>query len=202
MNYLKYTLNLFYFLIKNNITKSIFLAIAIFCFFLAGTFKDQTDTYRVIQTTQVGNSYLYTYESSGEFKILKSDKKEIVLNGFLTRKSYNDANVLFWCGFGIISLVLLILFFMGLGDDDQLSWEFDMCSEEAFSLLIYCEEENGKFYYFVGNKLIAIRDSIADQKYCTISRELGITSFEKLRSCPMYVTKKKRRERILNEILP
>ena len=65
--------------------------------------------------------------------------------------------------------------------------------------MIYCEEENGNFYYFALGRLIDKRNKQVSRSY-SITRELGIDGFRDLYRCPKYQTKTQKRETLLNKI--
>jgi hypothetical protein len=65
--------------------------------------------------------------------------------------------------------------------------------------LIYCEEEDGFFYYFALGRLISKRDTQIS-RYYKPNRELKINGFRDLFICPKYQTKKSKRETLLNKI--
>lgn len=202
MGYLKFTLTLLFELIKINIIKIIFIVTAIVGFHYAGKFPDSIDTYKVVAETKVENTYIYVYETISDNKvkydnIWQEGKPLTVKDGVIKLPSYNVFNVLFWIIFGISVGVLVIATLVGMGDND-IGWELEDAWKEAFSTLIYCEEENGKFYYFALGHLISKRDSQISTYYnaCT---ELSI-GFRSLYRCPKYQTKTQRRETLLKKI--
>lgn len=200
MGYLKFTLTLLFELIRTNIVKTILVTTSIVSFNLAGTFPDTTDTYNIVAETKVGNTFIYVYEtiSDNEVKyknIWQEGKPLEVKNGVISSQSYNGFNILFWIIFTISSIIVIIASF---GDSDA-SWEFEDAWREAFTSLIYCEEENGEFYYFALGRLISKTDRQVGRSY-RITHELRIDGFRDLYRCPKYQTKTQRRETLLNKI--
>jgi hypothetical protein len=203
MGYLKFTLTFLFELIKTNIVKTIFLTLAIISFNLADTFPDSIDTYNVVAETKVGNTFIYVYETIHDNKvqyenIWQEGKPLEVKNGVITSKSYNGFNIFFWVLFSILVAVLVIATIVGMNDDD-IGWEFEDAWLNAFTSLIYCEEEGGEFYYFALGRLISKTDRQIGRNY-RITHELRIDGFRDLYRCPKFQTKTQRRETLLNKI--
>ena len=203
MGYLKFTLTFLLELIKKNIIKTIFIIVAIIFFHYADTFPDSINTYNVVVETKVKNTYIYVYETISDNKvkyenILSEGKPLIIKDGVIKLPSYNVLNVLFWVISVISVVVLVIAAFVGIGDDD-IGWELEDSWKEAFSTLIYCEEENGEFYYFALGRLISKKDRQIS-KYYNACVELSIGGFRDLYRYPKYQTKNQRRETLLNKI--
>jgi hypothetical protein len=201
MGYLKFTLTLLFELIRTNIVKTIFLTVAIISFNLAGTFPAVTDKYKIVAETKVENTYIYVFEtiSENEVKydnIWQEGKPIEVKNGVITSQSYNGFNILFWVIFVISMIVITIATF---SPDDDINWESEDAWREAFNSLIYCEEENGEFYYFALGRLISKTDRQISRNY-RINQELRIDGFRDLYRCPKFQTKTQKRETLLNKI--
>ncbi len=203
MGYLKFTLTFLLELIKKNIIKTIFIIVAIIFFHYADTLPDSIDTYKIVAETKVENTYIYVYETISDNKvkynnIWQEGKPLIIKDGVIKLPSYNGFNILFWV-ISVISVVVLgIATFVGIGDDD-IGWGLEDAWKEAFSTLIYCEEENGEFYYFALGRLISKKDRQISAYY-NACRELSIGGFRDLYRCPKYQTKTQRRETLLNKI--
>lgn len=202
MDYLKFTLTFLLELIKTNIVKTIFVIGAITTFMFAGTFKDDVDSYDVAGVVKVDNNYVYVCRTIHDNKIKYEnvwDVKEIpIKDGKISVSSYSFANGLLWTIFSILIILLIISTIIGRNDDD-IGWELEDAWKEAFSTLIYCEEENGYFYYFALGRLISKRDRQIGRNY-RITHELSIDGFRDLYRCPEYQTKTQRRETLLNKI--
>jgi hypothetical protein len=202
MGYLKFFLTFLLELVKTNIVKTIFVVVSIISFHYAGTFPDTTDTYNVVTETKVENTYIYVYETISDNQIkyenIWQDGKPLeVKDGLISLQSYSGFNILFWVIFSISTLLVVIAsLFMG---DTDVSWDIEESWKEAFSTLIYCEEENGVFYYFALGRLISKRDRQISRSYRPAS-ELSISGFRDLYRCPKYQTKTQRRETLLNKI--
>jgi hypothetical protein len=200
LSYLKFSFVFLLELIKTNIVKTIFLITAIVSFNYAETFPPGTDTYHVVAETKVENTYIYVCESISENKIKyenvwQEGKPLEVKNGVITSQSYNGFNIFFWVLFGILTVILIICTFV---NDDDIGWEIEDSWITSFTTLIYCEEENGEFYYFALGRLISKRDKqIGSYR---ITTELQIDGFRDLYRCPKFQTKTQRRETLLNKI--
>lgn len=202
MGYLKFTLTFLFELIKTNIVKTIFIIGAITTFMFAGTFKDDVDSYDVAGVVKVDNNYVYVCKTIHDNKIKYEnfwDVKEIpIKEGKIYISSYSFANGFLWVIFSILTIVLIVATLIGRSDD-VIGWELEDAWKEAFCTLIYCEEENGYFYYFALDRLISKTDRQIGRNY-RITHELGIDGFRDLYRCPKYQTKTQRRETLLNKI--
>jgi len=202
MGYLKFTLTFLFELIKTNIVKTIFVIGAITTFMFAGTFKDDVDSYDVAGVVKVDNNYVYVCRTIHDNKIKYEnvwDVKEIpIKDGKISVSSYSFANGFLWVIFSILIILLIVSTIIGRNDDD-IGWELEDAWKEAFSTLIYCEEENGYFYYFALGRLISKRDRQISRSYVA-AKELNIDGFRDLYRCPEYQTKTQRRETLLNKI--
>ena len=202
MNYLKFTLVFILELIQTNIIKTIFLTAAIITFIYAGTFEDDVNSYDVATVVKVDSNYIYVFRiiHDGQIKYenIWNEKEIPIKDGKIYISSYSFANGFMWVVFGISSLILIIGTIIGR-DDDDIGWEIGECWDEAFSTLIYCQEENGEFYYLALGRLISKRDRPVSRSY-HITSELKINGFRELYRCPKYQTKTQRRETLLNKI--
>jgi hypothetical protein len=202
-NYLKFIFVFLFELVKNNPIKLSLIVSSIILFSFAGTIPDSHAKYNIVAETKVDSTYIYIYEVISDNKIkyenIWSEGKPIeVKNGVITLVSYHGGNYALWAFFVIIIIILIVAFFIGLGDDD-IGWDFEDAWESSFSSLIYCEEENGVFYYFALGRLIEKRNNQISRHY-NANRELKIGGFRDLYRCPKYQTKKQKRETLLNNI--
>jgi hypothetical protein len=201
MGYIKFILNLLFEFIKTNIIKTIFVITSIIGYHYAETFPPSIDKYNVVAKAKVKNTHIYVCESIINNKIKyenvwQEGKPIEVKNGIITHQSYNSFNILFWIIFGV-SVILLII--ATIINDNDMGWEFEDVWLEAFTTLIYCEEENGEFYYFALGRLISKTNRQINRRY-KITNELRIDGFRDLYRCPKYQTKTQRRETLLNKI--
>ena len=202
IGYLKFTLVLLLELVRTNIVKMLYLIFAIITFMYAGSFKDDVSEYNVISTVKVDNQYIYICKTISDNSIKYEnvwDEKDIpIKNGKIYISSYAFLNGLMWFLFVVLSILLIVATIIGRNDDD-IGWNLEDCWSEAFGTLIYCEEENGYFYYFALGRLISKKDRQVSRSY-RITRELSIDGFRDLYRCPKYQTKTQRRESLLNKI--
>lgn len=202
MGYLKFILTLLFELIKTNIVKTIFLVVAIITFMFAGTFKDDVSSYDVATVVKVDNNYVYVcrtiHDNKIEYENIWDVKEMPIKDGKIYISSYSFANGFLWVIFSILTIILVIATIIGRNDDD-IGWELEDCWGEAFCTLIYCEEEDGYFYYFALGRLISKTDRQVNRRY-SITNELRIEGFRDLYRCPKYQTKTQRRETLLNKI--
>jgi hypothetical protein len=202
-NYLKFIFVFLFELVKNNPIKLSLIVASIILFSFAGTIPDSHYKYNIVAETKVDSTYIYIYEVISDNKIkyenIWSEGKPIeVKNGVITLVSYHGGNYALWAIFFIIVIILIVVFFIGL-DDDDIGWDFEDVWESAFCSLIYCEEENGVFYYFALGRLIEKRNNQISRHY-NANRELKIGGFRDLYRCPKYQTKKQKRETLLKNI--
>ena len=202
MEYLKFILTLLFELIKTNIVKTLFIIGAIITFMFAGTFKDDVNSYDVATVVKVDNNYVYVcrtiHDNKIEYENIWDVKEMPIKDGKIYISSYSFANGFLWVIFSILTIILVIATIIGRNDDD-IGWELEDCWGEAFCTLIYCEEENGEFYYFALGRLISKTDRQVNRRY-SITNELRIEGFRDLYRCPKYQTKTQRRETLLNKI--
>ena len=200
MGYLKFILVFILELVRTNIIKTILLVSSIVCFNYAGVFPETIDTYKIINETKVENTHVYFYKTISdnkiEYDIITSEDPIKIVNGEIRISSYSGINVLFWILFSISTLILVVAIFL---NDSDVGWELEDAWKEAFGTLIYCEEENGEYYYFALGRLIEKRNQQVSRRY-SISSELRIDGFRELYRCPKYQTKTQRRETLLNKI--
>lgn len=202
ISYLKFTFIFLFEVLKTNIVKTLLIIGAVLTFMYAGTFKPDVQEYNVATTVRVDSDYVYVCKTISENKIkyenVWSQSPIPVKDGKIYVSSYAFVNGLMWFLFAILAVILVVGTIIGRNDDD-IGWELEDCWEEALSTLIYCEEEDGKYYYFALGRLIDKRDNQISRRTRPTS-ELNLRTFRDLYRCPKYKTKKERREQLLNKI--
>jgi len=187
-------------LIRNNVAKVLFVFLLIVSFNLAGTFPMRTVEKRIVDSLQVGNRYLYTAEKivSNEitYELLQFDTRLSIQDNKIRFQESNELNVLFWVLFSVSGAILLVLSIIAWGGEDDASWNFKRSWEEAFSSVITCEFENGKFHYIAFDRLLDVRDNRIDRH----ATNFGIRGFRDLNMCPKFQTKVFKRENALNRL--
>jgi hypothetical protein len=198
--YLKFILVFIFTFIRKNKLKTIFTILALICYNYAGTFKDDVEIHEIAATLKVDNNNIYIYRSLEEnkikYKAITASNDIIIKNGKIYKSSYAVTNVLLWVCFIIILAHICVFTFM---TDDDLNWEFEDCWEKALSSLVYCEEENGEFYYFALGRLLDKRDTQI-VRYNNATKALKFYSFGDIYRCPKFETKSKRREKNLKKL--
>lgn len=186
--------------IKKNILKTIWIALAIIGFhFSQGYSEDVIESKTATHVIKTGKNYTYFFEEED------NRYSTIVFDGPLKNNTYvykdTQGEYIFLQALGYVSLIVLVIaFFMGLGED-EVSWEFDECLEKSLSFLIDCEFEDNKFYYFALGRLIRKSDRQLNDYYRNIAHELNIHSFSDILNCPKFMTKSQRRGKLLDELV-
>lgn len=195
---LKYFLNFFRYLIFRNPIKILFLLSAIITFNYAGSFKNGLSKIEVVTETQKGPDWIYVVVEKGNssgYDLLVSNKKEKLVDGFLTEVQYNDLNILFWILFTLSTIFTLVSTFIGIvNDDEDISWDIDGCRKSAARSLIYCELENDTYYYMALGRLIE-KSSNQLQPH-----RISCDSLEYIKQCPKFSTKTQKRNNLLHSI--
>ena len=204
MSYLKLILNLIKYLIIENPIKVIMTVIAIITFNFAGTFKGENEYYNLVSETKDGNTYVYvinsrTQDNSG-YDIITSDKPKLIKNGQVEVWDYNDGNILLYIVCFLLTIVVTIGTIIGIvNDDDDVGWDFEYSYQRSISTLIYCELEEGIYYYMIMGRLI---DKRKDQiRYTSnVAREMRIFNMSDVHRLPKFSTKTQKRNNILDKL--
>lgn len=202
-NYLKFFLIFLYTLIKDNIVKSICLAISITIFQFAGTFSDGEYIKDVVQEIEVNGDYLYvsekiTNDDNITYELNDFKEPQKVENGKLIYYEYSQINVLMWALFAFSTFIVGLMTILGWSGEDDSGWHSNESYKNAISKIIYCVEENGIFYYMSFGRLLSKRDNQLSRY--DICRSLGIRSLSDIRFCPKFQTKTQKRENLLTKI--
>lgn len=189
-----------YNIVKKNILKTIFVALAITGFHFSHYYtEDVIESKTATHVIKTGKNYTYFFEE-GEDRY-----STMIFDGPLKNNTYvykdTQGEYIFLQALGFVSLIILVIaFFMGLGED-EVSWEFDECMEKSLSFLIDCEFEDNKFYYFALGRLIKKSDRQITDYYHNIAHELNIHSFSDILNCPKFMTRSQRRGKLLDELV-
>lgn len=189
-----------YNIVKKNILKTIFVALAITGFHFSHYWtEDVIESKTATHVIKTGKNYTYFFEE-GEDRY-----STMIFDGPLKNNTYvykdTQGEYIFLQALGWVSLIILVIaFFMGLGED-EVSWEFDECMEKSLSFLIDCEFEDNKFYYFALGRLIKKSDRQITDYYHNIAHELNIHSFSDILNCPKFMTRSQRRGKLLDELV-
>lgn len=189
-----------YNIVKKNILKTIFVALAITGFHFSHYWsEDVIESKTATHVIKTGKNYTYFFEEA------EDRYSTMIFDGPLKNNTYvykdTQGEYIFLQALGWVSLIILVIaFFMGLGED-EVSWEFDECMEKSLSFLIDCEFEDNKFYYFALGRLIKKSDRQITDYYHNIAHELNIHSFSDILNCPKFMTRSQRRGKLLDELV-
>jgi len=194
---------LIYELICKNITKTIFLAIALVTlYFSYNVDREMTTTNRVYAQFVDGKNHTnYVINSGNNYSVKEFDKPLKITNHTITYKEMSDTRFVLLVIFWIAIIFLVIAFFMGLGSDEEISWEFKDCWLNALSTLIVCELEDGQYYYMVLGRLVYKSDRLYE-KYRSdkLIERFNIYGFRDLMNYPKFKTKTETRNSKLDKL--
>jgi hypothetical protein len=198
-----FPLFLIYELISKNVTKSIFLAIALTTlYFSYNVDKEMTTTNRVYAQFIDGKNHInYVVKDGNNYSVKDFDKPLKITNNTITYKEMSDIRFVLLLVFWIAVIFLIIAFFMGLGSDEEISWEFKDCWLNALSTLIVCELEDGQYYYMVLGRLVYKSDRLYE-KYRSdkLIERFNIYGFRDLMNYPKFKTKTETRNSKLDKL--
>jgi hypothetical protein len=202
MSYLKIVFNFIKYLIIENPIKVLMLVGAFISFQYAGTLPGNWVYYDLVSEIKDGNTYVYVIESQGtdnNYDIYTSDKKEVIKNDQFRLWDYHDGNILLYIIFGILIFIVSVGTIIGLlNNDDDIGWDFEECYERTINNLIYCELEDGVFYYMALDRLIGKSNTqIASRR---ISDHFNVYSLSDIRKCPKFSTKTQNRNNLLDKL--
>ena len=189
-----------YNIVKKNILKTIFVALAITGFHFSHYYtEDVIESKTATHVIKTGKNYTYFFEEA------EDRYSTMIFDGPLKNNTYvykdTQGEYIWLQALGYVSIIVLVIaFFVGLGDD-EVSWEFDECMEKSLSFLIDCEFEDNKFYYFALGRLIKKSDRQITDYYHNIAHELNIHSFSDILNCPKFMTRSQRRGKLLDELV-
>lgn len=176
-------------IINNNPIKLIFILVALIVIIFLTSFDDSISEYNILSKTKINNIdyYAYYYKYDDQLKLIKENENCVVKNNTLYIYEYNIINILSYI-FSILTFLIILI--ISVTNDEE--WDYYESKHKAFKSLIRCEVEDGKFYYFIGKRLIQIENN---QIY-----RYNISNFSELKNCPIYYTKQKLRNDRLNNL--
>ena len=186
---------------KTNIIKTIFVILSITGFYFSQRYTEDihsTKTADFVVKNGTDYTYFFVKNNDGDYSSMTT-KTPLKNNTY----SYTETQDVFYLcqALGWISAIILVIgFFVGLSDE-ELSWEFDECFEKSLSFLIICEIEDDKFYYMALGRLLRKSDRQLNGGYHSITRELNIRSFSDILNCPKFMTRSKRRGKLLDKLV-
>jgi hypothetical protein len=199
---IRYSLSVIWQLIITNPIKVTSLIIAITSWNYAGSFQNGTYKEPVVSEIKDGANWIYLTRNSSNssgYEVLTSTSKEKLVDGSLVLDDYNGINVLFWVFFVISGLTLSIATIIGwVNDDSDISWDLKSCFENSLNGIIYCELEDGVYYYMAFGRLIGKSDRQINPR--RVADHFNTYSISDLRKCPIFSTKKQNRNNILDKL--
>jgi len=194
---------LIYELICKNIAKTIFLAVALITlYFSYNVDREMITTNRVYAKFIDGKNHInYVVKDGNNYSVKDFDKPLKIVNNTITYQEMSDIRCALLVIFWIAVIFLVIAFFMGLGSDEEISWEFKDCWLNALSTLIVCELEDGQYYYMVLGRLVYKSDRLYD-KYRSdkLIERFNIYGFRDLMNYPKFKTKTETRNSKLDKL--
>jgi hypothetical protein len=198
-----FPLFLIYELVTTNIVKSIFLAVALITLYFSYNVKrEMVTTNRVYAQFVDGKNHTnYVINSGNSYSVKKFNKPLKIVNNTITYQEMSDIRFTLLVIFWIAVIFLIIAFFMGLGSDEDISWEFRDCWLNALSTLIVCELEDGQYYYMVLGRLVYKSDRLYE-KYRSdkLIERFNIYGFRDLMNYPKFKTKTETRNSKLDKL--
>jgi hypothetical protein len=199
---IRYSLSVIWQLIITNPIKITALVIAIISWNYAGSFQNGTYKEPVVSEVKDGSTWIYLTRNSGNssgYEVMTSATKEKLVDGSLVLDDYNGINVVFWIFFVISALIFSITTIIGwINDDDDISWDLDECLANSLNNIIYCELEDGVYYYMAFGRLIGKTDIQINPR--RVSDHFKTYSLSDLRKCPRFSTKTQNRNNLLDKL--
>jgi hypothetical protein len=199
---IRYSLSVIWQLIITNPIKVTALTIAIVSFNYAGSFHNGTYKEPVVSEIKDGSTWIYLTRNSANssgYEVMTSATKEKLVDGSLVLDDYNDINVVFWIFFVISTLIFSITTIIGwINDDDDISWDLDGCLANSLNNIIYCELEDGVYYYMAFGRLIGKSNTQINPR--RVSDHFNTYSLSDLRKCPRFSTKTQNRNNLLDKL--
>jgi len=192
---------LIYNTIRVNIIKTIFVALAITGFYCSQGYTDvvySTKTADFVVKNGTDYTYFFAKTNDGDYSTMttKTPLKNNTYSYTETQDPYIFFQILAW---GSV-VILVISFFIGLGDED-VSWEFDDCLEKSLSFLIICEIEDDKFYYMALGRLLRKSDRQLNDYRNSMACELNIRNISDILNCPKFKTRSQKRGELLDKLV-
>jgi hypothetical protein len=199
---IRYFLSVIWQLIATNPIKITTLVIAIVSFKYAGSFQNGTYKQPVVAEFNDNSTWVYLVRNENNstgYDVMTSTTKEKLVDGSIVLDDYNDLNVLFWVFFAISSLIFSITTFIGwINGDSDVSWDLGGCLEKSLNNIIYCELEDGIYYYMAFGRLIGKSKTQINPR--RVADHFNTYSLSDLRKCPKFATKTQNRNNLLDRL--
>jgi len=131
-----------------------------------------------------------------EYEVV-TEKNPIIEDNNIISYRYDDRNILLWVVFISSLIFLLVGIFVS---DDDFSFGLENVYTETLSKYIVCEFEEGKYYYFIYDRLLGFSDEPLHQSYKNLARRFKLYKHSQLNNYPIWETKKMNRRNKLNEL--
>ena len=182
--------------IKINKVKSIAIGLIILLTPILNSIEDRKEVTHVIKEFKHENNFCYLYYDDGNLKMkTRTTPFKLTKNNNIIEYKYNDANVAVWVVYVICFLMVVVGIF---ANDDEMNYELGKVFSRTVSFFTKCEVEDGKFYYYFGDKLIG--ESNHKRNDSNIAKYYDVTSLTVLNNCPEWKSIQRKRENILNKL--
>lgn len=182
--------------IKINKVKSIAIGLIILLTPILNSIEDRKEVTHVIKEFKHEGNFCYLYYDDGNLKMKTGTTPfKLTKNNNIIEYKYNDANVFVWIVYVICFLMVVVGIF---ANDDEMNYDLGKVFSRTVSFFTKCEVEDGKFYYYFGDKLIG--ENNQKRSDSNIARYYNITSLTVLNNCPEWKSIQRKRENILNKL--
>ena len=182
--------------IKINKVKSIAIKLIILLTPILNSIEDRKEVTHVIKEFKHESNFCYLYYDDGNLKMkTRTIPFKLTKNNNIIEYKYNDANIVVWLAYVICFLMVVVGIF---ANDDEMNYELGKVFSRTVSFFTKCEVEDGKFYYYFGDKLIG--ENNQKRSDSNIAYYYNITSLTVLNNCPEWKSIQRKRENILNKL--
>jgi hypothetical protein len=182
--------------IKTNKVKTVAIGLLILLYPVLNSLPDVKEVTHVVKELNIEGSHCYFYFDDGDLE-MRSESKPLKLTkgNNIVEYKYNDANIFIW----IIYTIAFIMAVVGIfANDDETNYQLDRVFSKTVSFFTKCEVEDGRFYYYFGNKLIGENSNRRTES--NIANYFGVRSLTELNNCPEWKSIQRKRENILNKL--
>jgi hypothetical protein len=182
--------------IKTNKVKSVAIGLLILLTPFLNSLSDIKVVTHVVKEFKHEGNHCYLYYDDGDLEMKTSlIPFKLTKNNNIVEYKYNDANVVVWVVYVIVFIMVVVGIF---ANDDETNYELDRVFSKTVSFFTKCEVEDGRFYYYFGNKLIGENSNRRTES--NIANYFGVRSLTELNNCPEWKSIQRKRENILNKL--
>jgi len=195
----KLILNFLRFMVVKNPFKMLALVLGIISLSLIDWSKGSVESKKFYLSGKVDNHWVYVVkDGERKYTTVSFDVKPRTKNNRFYYWEDSTVNILLTVSFGICFLFVGVLTLIGwISDDDDISWEISEVWEDVLSSLIYCELEDGVYYYMIRGRLIDKKSYRIEENLSYVLKIKKISDIYKL---PKFSTKANKRNNILKKI--